>query len=122
MISIKTAIYLGLALLGIFIGIDLYLAFDALKGNTWSEILRTWSKQTSVIPWVYGAIGGHLFHPFIDDPKVFFQQPRGIFILLGITILLAVTEAVGSKFFPLPPPPWAVVMPAFLAGALLWPV
>lgn len=117
--SIKIAIYIGLSLLAALIGVDIYLAADNVKDNTWSEIIRAWSKHTPIIPWICGVLTGHFFHP--TEAKAILGQPSSVALLIWIT---AVVGIFGISFlrFNMPIPAWSVLIPAFIAGWLLWPV
>lgn len=120
MISVKTAIIIGVSLLAVLLGLDVYLAADGIKGNTWSEILRMWSKKTTIISWIYGGLGGHFFHWWNHD-KALLGQPNSVVLLVWLTVVAAMVGVAALKMGH-PIPPWAMLVPAFFAGALLWPV
>jgi hypothetical protein len=118
--SIKLALVIGAALVAAFIGVDIYLAADSVKGNTWSEIIRTWAKYTPVIPWFLGVLMGHFFHP-IDNFRAVLGQPSSIALLVWLTAVVGIV-GLGMMKAGHPIPGWSILVPAFAAGWLLWPV
>lgn len=118
--NIKIVIAIGLTLVAALIGIDIYLAADSVKGNTWSEIIRMWAKYTPLVPWTIGVLTGHFFHPF-DNFRAVLGQPASIAVLIWLT---GVVGIMGLSFMKAgyPIPGWSVLVPAFTAGWLLWPV
>lgn len=110
------AITIGLSLLGILIGLDVWLAMDKTPDNTWSEILAGWSNKTALVPWIWSGLAGHFFHP---NAEPIIKQPGGVVLLIWLTVAVAV---VFSSKFGFTVPAWTVLIPGFIAGALLWPV
>jgi hypothetical protein len=45
------------------IGVDIYWAADGIKGNTISEVIRFSAERFKLIPFAWGILGGHFFHP-----------------------------------------------------------
>ena len=118
--TVKVVMILGVGFIAALIGLDIYLAVDGLPGNTWSEIIRTWAKATPVIPWACGVLTGHFFHP-VDNLEPVLARPGNIAMLVWLTVTVALFGVAMSRAGN-PVPPWAVVLPAAVAGALLWPV
>jgi hypothetical protein len=118
--STNIAILLGIGLLGILIGLDIYLAADGVEGNTWSEILRQWSVITPVVPFIYGVLGGHFYHP-VDGLDPIVDTPGNIALLVWVTVLIGVIGILTTKH-DVEIAPWIPVIPGFIAGCFLWPV
>ena len=102
------------------IGVDIYLATDAIKGNTWSELLRAWSLKTPLGPWAIGVLSGHFFHP-TNGFQAVLGQPSSIALLVWLTALVGMVGFWTLKA-GLPIAGWVIILPAFIAGWLLWPV
>ncbi|MCG8433991.1 MAG: hypothetical protein MJA83_08170 [Gammaproteobacteria bacterium] len=95
---------------------DVILATDDIRGNTWSEIIRTWSSHTVLVPWIAGVLAGHLFHPF-DIPE--YSSLTEALVLSAFTVGVAVTGFVVPK----PVPRWVqsvYFLGGTFAGSLLW--
>lgn len=119
MLSVKTAAIVGFAIIAIIIGIDVYLAVDSVKGNTWSEMIRTLGFKTPFAPWVWGGLGGHFFHQWI--PKFPVENPGNIAILIWISALvMMIGHFCYTKGTYLPP--MIVFFVAFFVWSTLWPV
>lgn len=118
--GIKAAIVIGLSLVAALIGVDIYLATDSVIGNTWSELLRAWSLTTPLGPWAIGALSGHFFHP-INNFQAVLGQPNSIALLVWLTALVGMIGLIAFRAGT-PIPGWTVMVPAFIAGWLLWPV
>jgi hypothetical protein len=73
------AIIAGLTIVAAAIGIDVYLALDGLKGNTWSEMIRSMAYVSTFIPWVWGVLAGHFFHP---EWQPWLKLPAGMALLI----------------------------------------
>lgn len=102
----------ALVITAALIGVDVYLAADGRPGNTWSEVIRFWSAQLVILPWGWGGLAGHFFHP---DRWPRLQQPAGIAVLVWLTVLLHLV----NRVTPLPPLAAAVV--GLLTWSVLWP-
>ena len=111
---------IGLVLLGLLLGIDVYLATDKVVGNTWSEILRTWSKYTPFIPWFWSVMIGHWFHPN-NNLQPILGRPNSLVLLVWITWLLILGGMIMDHLGH-PIPAWTIVPFGILAGVLLFPV
>lgn len=118
--SVKIVIAIGLILVAMLIGIDIYLATDSVKGNTWSEIIRMWSKHTTLVPWLMGILTGHFLHPY-DNFRAVLGQPASIAVLLWLTGIVGIL-GLGFMRAGYPIPGWSLLIPAFIAGWLLWPI
>ena len=112
-------IVIGLSLLAILLGIDVYLATNNVPGDTWSQLLRRWGEGTPLIAWTCGVLMGHWFHP--DSWKPLLGQPTSVMILIWFTVTLGII-GLGFRAIGHPLPSWMVLLPAFLAGGLFWPV
>ncbi len=105
--------------LAVFIGLDVWFAADDEPTNTWSEIIRKRSLSSPFFPWFWGILAGRFFH--WRKVKLLLKRPGNYFFLGWLTVLLIV---VGEAFhgFDMPIPPWVFLVPAYFAGALLFPV
>jgi hypothetical protein len=119
--SATFAITLGLILTSLLIGLDIYFAVDDVPGNTWSEIIRSWSKVTPIVPWVCGVLSGHLFHPF-DNLKPLFGQPHSIAVLVWTSFVLLFLGLTFNKYGFEPASAAITFGCAFVIGSVLWPV
>ncbi|MEM6351037.1 MAG: hypothetical protein AAF766_09755, partial [Cyanobacteria bacterium P01_D01_bin.14] len=73
-----------LALIGLIIVVDLYLAFNQIEGNTISEVIKEWAyRRFFVLSWVWGVLAGHLF---LTSGSPLLSQPVSILVLLGLTL------------------------------------
>lgn len=117
---VKTVIVLGLILVGILVGLDIWFACDTREGNTWSEIIRSWARDTPLVPWVCGVLTGHFFHP-VDDMEPVLGTLPSIAFLVWITFVVGMVGAVFHRLGN-PIPPWLPLLPGAVVGALLWPV
>lgn len=95
--------------------IDIFLATDPVKGNTWSELLRAAAENTPVVPWLWGLIMGHWFHPN-DEQRPLIRPPVNALVLLALSLLVLL---IGSG---LTVSPWVPLVLALPIGALVWPV
>ena len=119
MLTVKNAAILGFVLIGIIIGIDIYLAADTIRGNTWSEMIRTFSFKSPFGPWAWGGLGGHFFHQWI--PKLPLEHPSNVALLVWLSLLvMMVGHSLYMKGSYLPP--MIVFFVAFFVWSTLWPV
>lgn len=119
MLTIKTAAIVGFAIIAIIIGIDVYLAVDSIKGNTWSEMVRALSFKTPLAPWAWGGLGGHFFHQWL--PKLLHGHGANIAVLVWISAAVMLAgHVMYSKGTPMPPT--IVFFAAFFVWGMLWPV
>jgi hypothetical protein len=100
-------------LLLMIIGIDIYFAVDKIKGNTWSEIIRLWGEKYKLIPFAWGMLAGHFFHPTIWPH---FSHPNGIAVLLWVAVVMQILSSVS----PLPMLIYLGI--GTVAGIFCWPV
>ena len=119
MLTIRNAAILGLTILAIVIGIDIYLAADTIKGNTWSEMVRAFSFKSPFAPWAWGGLGGHFFHQWI--PKFPLAHDANIALLVWLSALVMV---VGHSLYMKGTylPPFAVLFVSTFIWSTLWPV
>lgn len=104
----------GIGLIVAFVAYDMYLALDGVRGNTWSEVARHIAMTAPALPWTCGVLAGHCFHPR--------WRPRvRVLPLLALTLAVVVV-GIACRHVGVAPPPWAPLVPGFVAGWLLWPV
>lgn len=91
---------------------------DDIEGNTFSELLRKSTIDTTFYPWALSVYMGRWFHP-IDD----LQAPLGLAgppVLMASTWLIIVIGDVlrrkGKRVWP-----WLVVALGYSVGILTWP-
>lgn len=115
----KIAIIIGILLVCAIIGFDIYLALDNIRGNTWSEMLRTASKYTPIVPWTFGVLMGHFFHPATSFSPIV-PLNFGVPVLVWISVVLGIVGLALVRSFIFPQ--WPLLLAGFFAGWLLWPV
>lgn len=91
---------------------------DDTEGNSFSELLRQSTLDTTFYPWALAVYMGRWFHP-VDG----LESPLGIW---GPVVLMATTWGVvvagdllrrsGRRI-----PPWVLVTAGFVCGTLTWP-
>lgn len=91
---------------------------DNIEGNTFSELLRESTINTTFYPWALAVYMGRWFHP-IDD----LQSPLGIWgpmILMVLSWLVIVLGDIlakkGIRIWP-----WLIVISGYITGILTWP-
>jgi hypothetical protein len=98
---------------------DVYLAADAVPGNTWSEVMRSAGSRYPLLPWLLGVLLGHLFHPR-DQPEPLFDRETATTLLTVLTFGLV---GLGYASFTLPP--WLagpLTLAGLIAGCWFWPM
>lgn len=119
---ISIVITIGCVLVATIIGLDIYFASDNVAYNTWSEIIRIFSKRTSLIPFVCGVLSGHFFWPAqLKEYIPLLGQPSSIALLIWIACVIGIVGLGLTKsgmIFPL----WLAFVFGFVGGMLFWPV
>ena len=111
---IKYAAILGLSLVAIIIGIDIYLFRDNIVGNTWSEMVREFGNKNPLLPWVLGGLLGHFYH--VDFlPKHILGDPQSAIVLVWLSVVVGVAGLV-LKHGGITVPPVIVLF----AGFVVW--
>lgn len=108
----------GIFLIIAFLGYDVHLALDGVPGNTWSEIARKFGTISTVLPFIWGILAGHFFHP--DSLRSPFNPTSGFLLLLWVTLFVGLVGILCRSFWH-SVPPWLPLVPGFVAGWLLWP-
>lgn len=106
----------------LFVGlivVELWGASDTLPGNTVSEWIRSLSRRAAVVPWAFGVLIGHWFHP-VDGLDPLFGR-RGTWVLIGLSVALFIASIVFRNQRSLWQP-WIWAVAGAIAGSLLWPV
>lgn len=120
--TLPIVIGIGCALIGVIIILDIFLAIDAVSGNTWSEIIRHLAKSTPLIPFVCGVLSGHFFWPAALKENIpLLDQPNSIALLIWIACITGIVGLGLTKngmMFPL----WIAFLIGGVGGTLLWPV
>jgi len=107
---------LGLLIIIILIGWDVYFLFDKTPRNTWSEVLRLWGLKTLIVPWAWGGLGGHFFH-FFKRSKPIIDRPGNIILLIWLSVLVVLISigisrsGVDTTYF---------MLGMFFLGAIVW--
>lgn len=107
---------IGILMVVLFLGIDVYLASDHVPGNTWSEIAHYLGILSPFLPWCWGFLAGH-FWPYNGYRP--FNHTNGIFVLVWLTWTIVVL-GLGCRQAGYPIPPWLPLIPAYFAGWMLW--
>jgi hypothetical protein len=88
-------------------GFDLYLNWDRIPGNTYSEVLRTWSYDFRWLPYLIaasmGALLSHWFaKPYEPDPMIpaaWQKRPLKDRLTVAGAMLFTVAIGMGIGFF-----------------------
>jgi hypothetical protein len=94
------------------IGVDVWFAVDKIKGNTWSEVIRFWGQRQKLLPFAWGMLAGHFFHP--SWPHL--SQPNGIALLLWLGVVMQILSVAS------PLPMFFYLFAGVAAGVFCWPV
>lgn len=119
MFSQTSATVIGGVLFVALIVVDLWGASDTLPGNTVSEWIRSLSRRAAVVPWGFGVLNGHWFHPDDDLSPLF--GSNGTWVLIGLSVILLVARLVFRQPERLWRP-WIWAGLGAVGGTLLWPV
>lgn len=123
MISVGLINTVGLIVVAVFVGVDVYLATDKIKGNTWSEVIRSWGTLTLVVPWLWGILGGHFFHPFMVKVNPVIQKPGNFALLIWLSCVITMLGFAMSRADVSTIPFMLVALAlGIVAGVFLWPV
>ena len=94
---------------------DIDLARDDIDDNTWSELVRLAGDRTIGVPWLFGLVMGHWFHPS-DDLKPIVDPPGNALVVLLSTAVITALGLLMSL------PMWLAFIAAAPVGAYLWPM
>jgi hypothetical protein len=103
------------------VGLDFWFAFDKVKENTWSEIIRMYAERSILIPYVMGILQGHWLHPFAEGQP--FNTTR-MFVLVGITAAM-IAGSIFIRVYWDPFPNWLLIVTleiGIFLGMMLWRV
>lgn len=121
-----SAVLVDYILLGIMIllGIwDIFLVTDKVKSNTISWRTRKNGKRTLLIPFYFGVLGGHFFHPFSD---AYVNSLSWISTVVGLGVGTAISLLVSFLASRKPSLRNKLVFGFFLGGIVMglivWPV
>ena len=119
---VSIVIAIGVILIAVLIGLDIWFAVDKIDYNTWSEIIRKWAKATPVIPWICGVLSGHFFWPMNWKSWLpLMERPGGIALMIWTGCVVGIIGLGLTKSnisFPL----WLAFLIGAAGGLLLWPV
>lgn len=104
---------LAAVIVAALVAVDVLFAVDHVAGNTWSEVIRFWGARVALLPFAWGMLGLHFFHP---EKMWHLDRGPGIAVLAWSAV---VCQIVGMAF-PIPMMTWFIV--GAIAGALCWPV
>ena len=115
---VKYTEYFILVMIAIIIVVDLFLAFNDIKEDTISEVLKRWAySQFFVITWAWGVLAGHLFLPR-EDPL--FPDHSSLIVLLGLTFAILLAGLFNKNTVAIPIQVILLIL-GTVAGYLLWP-
>lgn len=106
--------YLAAAVTSLLVAVDVVLATDRVRGNTWSEVVCYWGLRWPIVPWAWGVLLGHFFGR--GTLPQLLAQPAGVAVLLWLTCL----AHLAGKVLGLPP--LVTGLAGVAAGALCWAV
>ena len=104
---------------------DVAVAFNDVRDDTISELLRDLSHRWYTLPYIMGVIMGHLF--WNRAASEMYEQKAHLlrfFIAVGGTTVIFLARDIVGLFFVLPSWPQAnlvLVVTGFLVGAVWWP-
>lgn len=118
MFTQTTATVLGALLFVFLIVLDIWAARDDSPGNAPSQLIRSLSRHTAILPWAVGVLNGHWFHPRDDlDPVL---GSASVWVLIGLSVVVLLWRFVFRRRDLVGVWIWAVL--GTIAGTLLWPV
>lgn len=92
---------------------DIYAAVNSTKGDTISELQRTWAWNWPTLPYAWGVVLGHLFW----NVKTLRNKWRNIKVLWGTSIAVLLVDVFWvNDIMPIIPALGGIVL-----GRILWP-
>lgn len=83
----------------VLVSFDLYLDFDNIKGNTYSERIREWASTYTALPYLLAAVFGALLtHWFARRDAQEKQTPKRLIVFVSI-LLFVFLGMVGGLFW-----------------------
>ena len=105
--------WVAAAVVLVLVAVDVWLAADGVRGNTWSEVVHYWGTRIRFIPWCLGGLVGHFFAGGLL-PSLPAEQ--GVPVLIWATVVAQILAAGFSV------PPLVVAAAGMVAWGMLWPV
>ncbi|MBD3618895.1 MAG: hypothetical protein HUJ28_05435 [Chromatiales bacterium] len=91
---------------------------DSIPGNTFSELLRESTLNSTFYPWALSVYMGRWFHPVdgLESPLGLFGPVLLMALTWGIIVLGDVLRKKGKRIWP-----WLIVALGFATGIITWP-
>jgi peptidoglycan/LPS O-acetylase OafA/YrhL len=102
----------ALVVLLTLVGIDVWFAVDSVPKNTWSEVIAYWGSRFALIPFAWGVLAGHFFHPAMPH----LSSPTGIVVLCWAALVMEICSLAFAA------PPLAYLLAGLVCGLLCWQV
>lgn len=119
---LSLVVIIGITIISIIVGLDIWFVLDDVPRNTWSAIIRKISIITPVVPWICGVLSGHFFHWWKNAPEIELWKIILLLVLTGIVALLGLGTTILDKQLNFYLFPLLFFLLAFIAGSFLWPV
>ena len=122
--KIRVMSWLLFAIIAVLVVWDLFLATNAQDNDTWSEQARLAAPRVPVLPWLLGAMIGHVFPLRRFRPPQFNAEAAGgaMCALTGLMILWTVLITSGVEIPISPPAIWLTAIAGLVASYVLWPM
>ena len=100
---------------------DVFLSANAMRGDTWTEVLRTWGRAQSFVPYALAAVLGHVASPWVGASPIPLGFGARFAIVIGVGSVLALVSwmgrrASGANLIP----PWAAAATGLCMGGVFW--
>lgn len=111
-------------LIALVIAWDVWLATNQTPGDTWSDAARGAAPSLPLLPWVLGAMVGHIFP--VTQRTFAFVDAEAAAVSMGLLTALIVVWTLAIQFRWIPPTSeqavWVVAILGVFAAYLLWPL
>ena len=128
-VNIPGGIWLGLLAAAFLAELILSMTvFRTMPHRTGSGVFRGWTLAGFALPFGWGVLAGHFFHPFAGWPRVLGGSDAMVRVAVAagpIAVLALVDTIVALATQEFQWPGWVgpvALAAGFLVGALIWPV
>ena len=100
---------------------DVFLSANAIRGDTWTEVLRAWGRAQSFVPYALAAVLGHMTSWWVGESPIPLEFGARFAIVIGVGSVLALVSwmgrrASGENLIP----PWAAAATGLCMGGVFW--